>query len=784
MNSVKCCTSSLALALLVLAVPVMQGQTATVLSHSVISAIPPDTTSYEKAIGNFTNTSYPSFFLGTNAYGYLYDGQSGGSCGINVPANYYESASAFTYPGDQYAGVMASLYTSTVWLENPLNYGGTACDNWQVQPINPGQAAHQVRLADLDGDGLLDVLGSGIDYPLPIYTGFMSFQNTYNSWSTGAFPPPAGGSIDVIAINGGARNNIVACNPNNNALYWYANPGGALARSAVWIPNLIAATVLDGQPACTVGSQLSTLNVGNRDIVIVANGEAPAWSPGLGYFDPNPDGTWTFYQLDATYVDVHQISTDVLNGVPFFAIAEQEQASTVCNSAGYNDHGSLYSGCRVAIFAWNGSGFSSPTLVSNLGSHNQTLYQLNGAEYMVGANHREYGATDPAYNLWQFNFTPNTGSAFPSSPQHFVPVTPCRVADTRTTAGPILAGGSTRNFAIAGTCGVPSTASAYSINVTVVPTAVLGFLTAWPTGQPQPLASLLNSDGRIKANAAIVPAGTNGAISMYATNETQVVIDVNGYFVPSGTDPPVELAFYPVTPCRILDTRNSNGPLGGPMLSAGSSRAIPVLSGGCSIPATAQAYSMNFTAIPTSALSYLTTWPTGAAQPYVSTLNASTGTITANAAIVPAGVGGQISLYVTDNTDLAVDINGYFAPITTGAQSFYNVSTCRTLDTRSSGNGAPVDGTLTVNLLSSICLFGAQTASAVVLNVTAVPTADLSFLSVLAPGGSPTTSTLNADDGAITSNLAIAPTVNGSVQVYTPSQPSQVILDVWGYFAP
>jgi hypothetical protein len=32
------------------------------------------------------------------------------------------------------------------------------------------------------------------------------------------------------------------------------------------------------------------------------------------------------------------------------------------------------------------------------------------------------------------------------------------------------------------------------------------------------------------ANAAIVPAGTNGAISVFATDATDLVIDVNGYF--------------------------------------------------------------------------------------------------------------------------------------------------------------------------------------------------------------------------------------------------------------
>jgi hypothetical protein len=403
-------------------VPVVQAQTATLVSHTIIVAQPPDPIHFEKAIGNFTSTSYPSFFLGTGSggNGYIYDTQTGQSCSIGHPAEYYERARTFTYPGDKYAGVIASLSTSVAWLENPVNYGGALCGDWGVQPINPNRAGHTLRLADLDGDGKLDVLASGAEFPTKYTTGFLSFQNAYNSWPLGTFAPPAGDSIDVVGIsgiNGGARTNIVACNPNNSNLYWYQNPGGTAARGSAWTTHLIASTVLGGAPACNEGVTLASMSVGNRDIVIVASGETGSvspWSPGLGYYDPgsSPNSTWTFHQLDSTYTDVHEIASDTLNGTPFFAIGEQEQASTMCNGQGLNDHGSSYSGCRVAVFPWTGAGFGTSTIFSNLGSHNQTLYQLNGVEYMAGANHDTYQATDPSYSVWTFNF----GSTPPPPP--------------------------------------------------------------------------------------------------------------------------------------------------------------------------------------------------------------------------------------------------------------------------------------------------------------------------------------------------------------------------------
>ena len=162
----------------------------------------------------------------------------------------------------------------------------------------------------------------------------------------------------------------------------------------------------------------------------------------------------------------------------------------------------------------------------------------------------------------------------------FFPVTPCRAVDTRGTTGPMggpsLANGATRSFALTGVCGLPANASAYSLNVTVVPHGKLGYLTMWPVGASQPLVSTLNSlAGQVVANAAIVPAGTNGAIDVYATNSTDVIIDVNGYFGPAGNAG--AMSFVPVTPCRVEDTRQANGAFGGPILAANSSRdfAIP-----------------------------------------------------------------------------------------------------------------------------------------------------------------------------------------------------------------
>ncbi len=248
----------------------------------------------------------------------------------------------------------------------------------------------------------------------------------------------------------------------------------------------------------------------------------------------------------------------------------------------------------------------------------------------------------------------------------FYPATPCRIADTRGATGefggPSMYGGQTRAFPIPlGGCGFPATARGYSLNVTVVPQGYLGYLSAWPTGEGEPQVSTLNSwTGKVVANAAIVPAGTNESVSVYVSNPADVVLDGNGYFAAPGSTG--ALTFYAATPCRIADTRGGKGLFGGPEMGAGETRSFPIPVSACNIPATAVAYSLNVTAVPDGYLGYLSTWPAGAAQPVVSTLNSWDGSIVANAAIVPAGALDAISVYVSAPTHVILDINGYFAP--------------------------------------------------------------------------------------------------------------------------
>ncbi len=401
--------------------------------------------------------------------------------------------------------------------------------------------------------------------------------------------------------------------------------------------------------------------------------------------------------------------------------------------------------------------------------------------------------------------TSNNGTVFRLSgavganPAQFVQLTPCRLVDTRQSGG----GGSipSGNYEVFNlpqlsqtkACGDLSSAITYSLNVTLIPQdgTPVSYLTIWPAGRTQPSVSTMNSlDGRNKANAAIVPAGAAGAVSVFVTNTADVVLDIDGYFAPPSEQ---TLQFYPLPPCRVADTRKDTFPqgLGTPHLSQGVARDFPVLNAAaCNIPASAQAYSLNFTAIPYPSLghplAYLEVWPTGEQPQHpVSTLNNPTATYVANAAIVPAGTGGSITAFGSDDTDLAIDINGYFAAPGTGGLSLYPTVPCRVIDTRKVGSGQPFTGTLTppVDVVGSPC--GVPSAAqAYVFNSTVVPSPNLSYLTLWPDGeDQPVVSTLNAADGRITSNMAIVPGVNGKIDAYAAGL-TQLILDISSYFAP
>jgi hypothetical protein len=114
-------------------------------------------------------------------------------------------------------------------------------------------------------------------------------------------------------------------------------------------------------------------------------------------------------------------------------------------------------------------------------------------------------------------------------------IAPCRLVDTREPSGaPALAAGVDRTFDASASCGIPATARALSVNVTVVSPTAPGHLTFFPTGGAAPVTSTVNFGlGQTRANNAILTLGSTAGFTVrsgQATGSVHLLVDVNGYF--------------------------------------------------------------------------------------------------------------------------------------------------------------------------------------------------------------------------------------------------------------
>jgi hypothetical protein len=123
-----------------------------------------------------------------------------------------------------------------------------------------------------------------------------------------------------------------------------------------------------------------------------------------------------------------------------------------------------------------------------------------------------------------------------------------------------------------------------------------------------------------------------------------------------------------LAPCRVVDTRGNGfgGAYGPPALAVGSPRTF-VMAGQCGIPSNAQAVVVNFAVILPAVEGFLTAYPSGGSVPLVSSVNFQPGQVTSNAAILPLGDSGGITVFTGGaGANLVIDVNGYFAATPAG----------------------------------------------------------------------------------------------------------------------
>jgi hypothetical protein len=341
---------------------------------------------------------------------------------------------------------------------------------------------------------------------------------------------------------------------------------------------------------------------------------------------------------------------------------------------------------------------------------------------------------------------------------------------------------------------VPANATSVILNVTVTNTTAASSLTLYPTGNSLPLASNLNwTAGQTVPNLVTVPLGTNGSVTINnPSGNTDVVVDLEGYFAPavSGTSG----QFVTLPPARITDTRTGSGqPNAGMKMGPYSTLDVQV-SGAGGVPLTgAQAVVLNVTVTETTASGgYLIVYPAGQATPLASNLNRMAGQTVPNRVVVPIGAGGKVSFTnAGGNTQLIVDVNGYFTDSTASGVSFVTLTPSRILDTRNGTGGfntkIGAGGTISVQVSGQggVPATGSATPpKAVILNVTVVNATAFGWF-IIYPDGTtqPLASDLNFNAGQIVPNLVVVKLgANGKIALFNANGSSDAVIDVEGWF--
>jgi hypothetical protein len=407
----------------------------------------------------------------------------------------------------------------------------------------------------------------------------------------------------------------------------------------------------------------------------------------------------------------------------------------------------------------------------------------------------------------------------------YTPVTPCRIVDTRNSGG-IINATTLRNFHVFGSgvtigaqggnpYGCPSPLGeplAAHINVVAVDPTGKGNLQAFPLGAG-PGAGLIVNYNAIDtnlANAGTVKSITGGGPDITVTSRVSsvhAVIDVLGYYYPAG-----DLTYTPVTPCRIVDTRNAGG-----IINATAERDFYVYgpgsvigpqggkSAGCPSPGgEPYAAHINVVAVDPTGKGNLQAYPLGAGSGAGLIVNYNAiDTNLANAGTVKSVTGGGPDITVSSRVSsvhAVIDVLGYYYPA--GDLMYTPVAPCRIVDTRNTSAGIIAASTQRdFNVFGSggtISSQGGTSAGcpsplgeplAAHINLVAVDPTGKGNLQAFPLGAGPGAG-LIVNYNAIDTNLANAGTVKsvagGGPDITVTSRVSSVhaVIDVLGYYYP
>ncbi|MEZ5203500.1 MAG: hypothetical protein R2701_03700 [Acidimicrobiales bacterium] len=456
----------------------------------------------------------------------------------------------------------------------------------------------------------------------------------------------------------------------------YRSAGGSTSADSV-VPNAIpvAGTVLDGVAV----TDLSSGAFGN--CAVGASKQPGCWGP----YTTRGDAVAAYTPSPATVI----LSYGPPPQAPTIAELTGEQAQVVVSWAAPSDTGGIP--LTAMVFRIYQSGNLVSTIeVGASGTSGVAFLSVDPGTYTVTAAAKNAEGEGPA----SAPYGPVTALEPEPDPTPYVPITPCRIVDTRVVGGrlgdreirDIQVTGDGSVFAAQGGkangCGIPAGATAVEASITAVDPLDSGFFRAWPTGESMPNATFMNFDrGMDITNTGSVTIAPSGQLRIRNFGgSSQYVIDIQGYFADGGamasaspdattSAVAVDTLYEAITPCRILDTRVVGGTLANREIRdvavVGSGPAFAAQGGkanGCGIPADAVAVEASITAVDPADSGFFRAWPNGQSMPNATFMNFDRGMDITNTGAITIDVNDP-NLRIRNfggSSHYVIDIQGYF----------------------------------------------------------------------------------------------------------------------------
>jgi hypothetical protein len=377
----------------------------------------------------------------------------------------------------------------------------------------------------------------------------------------------------------------------------------------------------------------------------------------------------------------------------------------------------------------------------------------------------------------------------------YVPITPLRVLDTRTTPRNIedfFWDGIPKTIEVAGEGTIPLNAVAITGNLTVVMQSRGGYVSVGPSVSANPTTSTINFPANEdRANNLTLPLNADGDLQAVfkggAGNATGLILDVTGYFLADDSGATYE----PITAFRVLDTRVGTGLSGKFVFNSPRTFQVTGVGGG-GVPDGATAVTGNLTVVGQTRRGFVSLTPTPDADPDTSTINFPLGDNRANGVTVQLSPTGSLSaVYKASggSTDMIFDVTGYYVDDLSGLR-FYPLNPGRIMDTRFNTLTqlfGPFSNSVPRTLVTGGHFGVPATALAVTGNLTVVGPTKAGYVSITKnPDARPPVSTINFPFGDIRANGVTVPlnAANDMALVYKGSSGARthLILDLTGYF--